>query len=74
MRAEKRQAWVVYQIIPHGQTVPLNAVCEQGEWDEMGTGQSGERTLVLGGITNEAEAEKMARGTTGDSKPRPKRG
>jgi hypothetical protein len=74
MRAEKRLAWVVYQTTPHGQAVPLNAVCEQGEWDEMGTGQSGERTLVLGGITNEAEAERMARGTSGDPKPRLTRG
>jgi hypothetical protein len=30
----------------------------------------GELTLVKAGITNEAEAEKLARGTSGDPVPR----
>ena len=27
--------WVVYQMTVHKKHVPVNAVCEQGEWDEM---------------------------------------
>jgi hypothetical protein len=53
-------AWVVYKMNlsgPHG----ANAVCEQGEWEEMERVMPGHHTLVRSGITNEAEAEKLAR-------------
>jgi hypothetical protein len=48
----------------------VRAVCEQNEWDRMEATRPGHYTLIRGGITNEAEAEKLARGTSGDSKPR----
>ena len=32
---------------------------------------SGYHTLIRGGITNEPEAERLARGTAGDRAPRP---
>src|SRR5437762_7993360 len=49
----------------------MNAVCEQQEWDEMERARPGYHRLIRSGITNEAEAEKLARGTSGDPiKPR----
>jgi hypothetical protein len=45
----------------------MNAVCEQNEWDEMERARPGFHTLVRSGITSEAEAEKLARGTAGDA-------
>jgi hypothetical protein len=44
------------------------AVCEQAEWDAMGPARPGCYKLVKAGITNEAEAERLARGTSGDPK------
>jgi hypothetical protein len=69
MRAANAVLWVVYQMpLPpkHGQSVAVNAVCEQSEWDEMARARPGYFTLIRGGITDEAEAEKLARGTSGD--------
>jgi hypothetical protein len=61
-------AWVVYQVNIDGRTAGRNAVCEQREWDAMGPARPGCYTLVKSGITNEAEAERLARGTSGDAK------
>ncbi len=68
--AEKIEAWVVYQMSVHGKPTGMNAVCEQEEWDEMERVQPGHHKLIQAGITNEAEAEKLARGTSGDAKSR----
>jgi hypothetical protein len=48
----------------------MNAVCEQSEWDEMERARPGYHTLIRAGITNEGEAERLARGTSGDPKGR----
>jgi hypothetical protein len=48
----------------------MNAVCEQSEWDAMELARPGYHTLVKAHIANEAEAEKLARGTSGDPQPR----
>jgi len=66
MRKPKAVAWVVYKMTVHGRQDQVNAVCEQGEWDVMEARQPGYHTLVRSGIANEAEAEKLARGTAGD--------
>jgi hypothetical protein len=50
----------------HGKSQQVNAVCEQAEWDEMEARRPGYHTLVRSGITTEAEAERLARGTSGD--------
>ena len=42
------------------------AVCEQSEWEEMEKARPGYHTLVRSGITNEGEAERLARGTAGE--------
>lgn len=62
--------WVVYTTGPLGKTPGINAVCEQAEWNTMEQARPGQHTLVREGITNEAEAERLARGTSGDPKPR----
>jgi len=65
------RSWVVY-------LTPVNegagrAICEQNEWDRLEASRPGHFTLIRGGITNEAEAERLARGSSGDSKPRQQR-
>jgi hypothetical protein len=68
-KTQKVVAWVVYRMTIHGrrQDQVNNAVCEQGEWDAMESAQPGYHTLVRAGIPNEGEAERLARGTSGDS-------
>ena len=69
--AEQSTTWVVYVMTLH-KVDGMNAVCEQQEWDEMKRARPGHHTLIRSGIPNEAEAEKLARGTSGDLvKPRP---
>lgn len=69
MRHEQSdELWVVYLMAVRRQDVPMNAVCSQSEWDEMELAQPGHHPLVRSGITTEAEAEKLARGTSGDAK------
>jgi hypothetical protein len=46
--------------------VVSNAVCEQAEWDALEAAEPGVRTLVRGRIGTEEEAERLARGTSGD--------
>ena len=69
-RAEQPVSWVVYTTTLPGKAEPMNCVCEQGEWDAMELCQPGRHTLLRGGIATETEAEKLARGTSGDAKPR----
>ena len=66
-------SWVVYKMALQGREAGMNAVCEQGEWEAMEIAQPGHHTLVRDGIPSESEAEKLARGTSGDPKPRPPR-
>ena len=75
MRPTKRlETWVVYRTVLRGQESPINAVCEQGEWDAMEATRPGQHVLIRAGITSEGEAERLARGTSGDPIPRSARG
>lgn len=58
-------SWVVYK-----QQDGTNAMCEQSDWEAMERTKPGFYTLIKAGITNEGEAERLARGTSGDSVPR----
>jgi hypothetical protein len=58
--------WVVYRKTIQGETA-VNAVCEQAEWDAMELESPGHYTLIQAGIASEPEAERLARGTAGDS-------
>ena len=69
MRNEVRATcWVVYRTKLPGKQLEVNAICEQGEWEAMERAQPGAHTLVRGKIASEAEAERLARGTSGDNK------
>jgi hypothetical protein len=61
MNAKPEEPWVVYRMTAPGVMAGSNAVCEQGEWEEMQRQQPGQRTLIKKGIASEAEAERLAR-------------
>jgi hypothetical protein len=67
---DREQTWVVYRSVVQGEASGPLAVCGQLDWEKMERDRPGAQTLVRGGITNEGEAERLARGTSGDSKPR----
>lgn len=66
---QNAETWVVYlmTIHKHGS---MRAVCEQAEWDAMELIRPGYHQFIQGGFTSEAEAELLARGESGASKPR----
>jgi len=64
------ESWVVYQPGSRGAVVGPNAVCEKAEWDAMELAAPGLHKLIRGGIASEGEAERLARGTSGDPVPR----
>lgn len=66
-KTEEAVAWVVYGVKLNGKATDMRAVCEQGEWDAMQLAQPGLHTLIRAGIRNEGEAERLARGSSGES-------
>jgi hypothetical protein len=66
---QKAASWVVYKMTLHGKVPGANAVCEQGEWEAMELAQPGYHTLIRSGITNEGEAERLARDAPGGTTP-----
>ena len=70
MRMQNEEPWVVYKRTLHRDPEGKTAVCEQSEWEEMERVRPGYHTLLHAGITNEGEAERLARGTAGDPKSR----
>ena len=64
------KVWAVYQIAAQGKEPAVNAMCDQGEWEQIKKSAPGRFTLIKANITNEGEAERLARGTSGDTKPR----
>jgi hypothetical protein len=71
MRKTKQvEVWVVYLMTLHGKAEGMRAVCEQTEWDAMELARPGYHKLIRQGIASEGEAERLARGTSGDPKPR----
>ena len=69
MREEMRAvARVVYRVKLPGKELVVNVICEQSEWELMERSEPGRYTLVREKIPSEAEAERLARGTSGDTK------
>ncbi len=58
---EKIVTWVVYRMTLRGKPGGVHAVCEQSEWDALELSRPGYHTLLKAGITNEGEAERLAR-------------
>ncbi len=69
-KTETTESWVVYKMTIRNQADGMNAICAQSEWDAMERAQPGLHTLIRSGITSEGEAERLARGTSGDPIPR----
>jgi hypothetical protein len=70
-KEEKIASWAVYTTGTTGKVGGgVNVVCEQSQWEEMERAQPGRHTLVRDDIASESEAERLARGTSGDPKPR----
>ena len=67
-KREVAVTWVVYKMNLAGPAGP-NAVCEQAEWDAMELAHPGHHTLIKAGITNEPEAERLARESPGGTAP-----
>src|SRR4051794_6470257 len=66
-KSEQATSWAVYQVTILGQPGP-NVVCRQPEWEELEREEPGVHRLIRGGITNEGEAERLARGSSGDDR------
>jgi hypothetical protein len=64
---EECHSWVVYRMTLSKGAVGGNVVCEQREWDALELARPGFHTLIRAGIATEQEAEKLARGTAGDT-------
>jgi len=58
-------SWVVYQVAD--KRGGGRAMCPASEWATL---EAAGHTLIQAGITNEGQAERLARGTSGDTKPR----
>ena len=69
-RTKPAETWVVYSTVLRGTETPVNAVCEQSEWEAMEAARPGHQILVRSGISSEGEAERLARGKSGDPIPR----
>jgi hypothetical protein len=67
---EKVESWVVYLMTLPGNQPPMNAVCRQYEWEALELARPGFNTLIRSGIATESEAEKLARGNSGDPRKR----
>ena len=63
---KKTEQWVVYRMAVHGKLSGMSAVCEQSEWEAMELAQPGHHILIRAGITNEGEAEQLARSSSAD--------
>ena len=63
-------SWVIYQAVNKGLVSGPNAVCELSEWEAMERTRPGCTSVVQTGIADEAVAERLARGTSGDPKPK----
>jgi len=68
-KSEHAVSWVVYRMTVRGKTSGMGTVCEQGEWDLLESAQPGFHKLVRAGITNEGEAERLARSIPVDLTP-----
>ena len=64
-----RSTWVVYQSV-QGKQMGAKSICEQREWEALERSNPGANQLLAGGLQSESQAEKLARGTSGDAKKR----
>jgi hypothetical protein len=70
MRNVPVEVWVVYLRPIKGSPDGIRAVCEQREWEIMDRARPGYYTLIQAGIVHEGEAERLARGRSGEARVR----
>lgn len=68
MNFPRPTSWLVYarMTINNKKEIESFIVCEQREWDRMDENERSRLRLVQDGFENETDAEKCARGTSGD--------
>jgi hypothetical protein len=59
---QKSRGWVVYHRTIH-KMGSFPAVCPHHEWEAMERARPGYHSLVKAGLSSEAEAERLARGS-----------
>ena len=64
------RSWVVYKMTMPKNMIGGNVVCEQREWETLEAIRPGFHTLLHAGLKTEQEAEKLARGTAGETRSR----
>lgn len=69
-KAKRPDSWVIFQAVVRGEVAGPKGVCEQAEMEEMERVKPGCIWVVQSGIAHEGVAERLARGTSGDLKPR----
>ena len=67
------ESWVIYQTITPGAAPGPQSVCEQKEWEKLQRDHPGQHSLIQAGIASEGAAEQLARGTSGDARPKPRK-
>ncbi len=67
----KVQTWVVYETVT-GPQIGMRSVCTADDWRVVEARDPTKNRIIKEGITDENSAEKLARGTSGDLKARPK--
>lgn len=73
-RSRGPTSWVVYRAVVKGEAAGPNGVCEQAELEAMERARPGCVRVIRAGLLDEGAAERLARGTAGDPKPRLGRG
>jgi hypothetical protein len=66
--------WAVYLKPMKAGQEPVRAVCTQAEWEALDRADPGVYTLIQGNLTNEGQAERLARGRSGEVLPRGAKG
>ncbi len=69
-KAMRPDSWVIFQAVVRGEATGPKGVCEQAEMEEMERVKPGGAWVIQSGIADEGVAERLARGTSGDPKPR----
>ena len=67
MRRHKVEEWVVYRMLARGCPDGLRGVCPQDEWEALALARPGILTLIEEHMSNEAQAEQLARGRSGET-------
>ena len=62
-------SWVVYQSV-QGKQLGAKSVCDAREWAALEAANPGANEVLHSGLQSESQAEKLARGTSGDAKKR----